>query len=85
MRSRVALRGRASGNLLASPRLTAKGPRCPDPRGRQLTRSDGLGDATYSAMANRRARLAECVAVAVAIGRAAMAVFSVGGDPTLGD
>jgi hypothetical protein len=85
MRSRVALRGRASGNLLASPRLTAKGPRCPDPRGRQLTRSDGLGDATYSAMANRRARLAECVAVAVAIGRAAIAVFSAGGDPTLGD
>jgi hypothetical protein len=34
-------------------------------------------------MANRRARLAECVAVA--IGRAAIAVFSVGGDPTLGD
>lgn len=66
-------------------------------------------------MANRRARLAECVAVAVAltavakvltadrlptgrwvlvvvefaggvaIGRAAIAVFSAGGDPTLGD
>jgi hypothetical protein len=40
-------------------------------------------------MANRRARLADCVAVAVAvavaIGRAAIVVFSAGGDPTLGD
>jgi hypothetical protein len=36
-------------------------------------------------MANRRARLAECVAVAVAVGRAAIVVFSAGGDPTLGD